>query len=84
MSVKIMKSADHKPRMMDGQGYVDIEADEVQELYSLEAKKMAYDHRFEMGMSNAGIEAWSSPAALEGTKNKPQKFFRVFRLTPGL
>jgi hypothetical protein len=84
MSVKIMTKGDQKPRMMDGCAYITVEADEVQELYGLEAKRLAYDHRFKMGMANAGIEAWSSPAAVEGTKTKKQKFFRVFRLTPGL
>ena len=82
--IKVITKGDRKPHILDGNAYVAIEADDVAELYSLDAKKLAYDTRFTLGMSNAGIEAWSSPSVLEGTSKKVQKFFRVFRITPGL
>ncbi len=71
-------------------GVVHVESDDMQELLSPEARKIAYEKRVELGISNAGIESMEViPLDDKGNavddlapEKNPTRWRRVFRLTP--
>ena len=87
--MKIIKTGEFKPRDAEGYLYLAIEGDSPSELMSLDAKKLAWNARFEHGFGNAGIESWRAPFPLKPSTAKKKengtvKYATVFRLIPGL
>ena len=93
MSLKVVKSGKYKPCIEEGKLHVTVTGDSHEELLSPEAKKVAWNYRFDKGcpsgFGNAGVEGISGVNELElsdakkGAKAK-KGLCRAFALTAGL
>ena len=95
--LRVIKDEAHKlgPRREGGELLLSVAADRVELLASPDAKRLAYDSRFDYGFENAGIEKVAGPIPLNkegelddglrkaGTENYAG-WAVVFKLTRGL
>ena len=85
--MKIIKKGDLKPRTEEGCLYIAVEGGSPAELSGLDAKKLAWNERFNHGFGTAGIEGWRAPFPIETPKDSKKaatKYAIVFRIVPSL
>jgi len=86
--MKIIKKGPLKPSITDGYLFIAVEGEEPGELNSLDAKKLAWNDRFNHGFGNAGIEVWRAPFPLDLPKDAKEgdkpKYAIIYRLVPGI
>ena len=71
--MKIIKTGEFKPKIEEGNLFIAVEGDSPAELQGLDAKKLAWNSRFEHGFGNAGIEGWRAPFPLPSKDNGKKK-----------
>ena len=89
MALKVLKSGPAKPRVEEGKLLVIVTGENHNELLSPEAKKVAWNYRFDTkcpsGFGQAGIEAQSGVQEFDLDKDGKKKALgRAFVLTAGL
>lgn len=84
--MQVIKTGAYAPKLVEGKLVVTVRGDNHTELYSPDAKKTAWDFRFDKscpsGFGQAGIDAVSGASTIKvGNKSEVA---RQFVLTPGL
>jgi hypothetical protein len=63
--LSIIEEGKLKPRIEGDQLWLAVRSDNIEELASPDAKRLAYDARHQHGFANAGIEKHSGPSPVD-------------------
>ena len=83
-SLRVVRKGKHKPRREGEILYIAIESPHRLAFESMAAKQLAFATRFEFGIGAGGISDASTPIMITDSDGNPEKFIKVFQITPGL